>query len=1253
MGALIHLAAPSPASVDSSRVYYAVGRSMTAADFALEDRYIDDRLLGLLPAVTGVITGLDVAYDSAANALTIGIGYGIGGDGRVVRVSAPITVAWPDLVAAVTNGGTLADGAYLLLARTATFDGLDGPPPDPTLRGEPDPLLDIRQDSFVEIWLSPSLGTPALVQTPAALALALNLLVGAMTPASLAAASADAVPLAVLLQQTQGGKTVLTLSEAAGRQPAQTKPLGAMLMAQLREAIATALTETGADPTSAAWQTSLRARFRYLPPCGELPVGMLLQATSCPFFPPGMETYLQFIRASQAPHLLYQALDRPRIDLDGGNAEAVTLSLAVPDSLWTPDLIDLPRGDPVLAADLHLAYARARADQVTAREAWVALYGGITATLSADAPAMALLINADAAAQDLFFELSSGTLQPADVLNAADLSAAPGSLVAWLLTQVGILSSASPAPPVPIATLAVGTVAQQFSALGYQIVDAEPVQADPTQSPSAPVLSDVLLAPLVAALPPNSLFANWTAAIQAASPDPALLQPLIDAGLFDASAAAATRQAAITALLALPATSGGGPNDDTVPGALLSLATLQLFYAVFSRITRSQELLLEAHDRMIALQRQHLDMMSTYVSALAGGVPSDGTGLSFTRIIPFFDLLPSPPASASTAGVPTGALGAAARTQGPLGAVALQPSAGAGIAATVANNEAARVQVSKIPAVQAASISQTVAPAASSTIDRLGITTDIAAEVATQSSGLTQAPPFSYQPVEYGMAAHITSGSTLLQIANTGISALRNLMSTTLNLQATPLPTPPPTSGGIDDETANYAGIVTATRGLLGDIAQVEAAAIALENAYFQYRDKLQSLQARITQQTAAVAGARDTLRTALATATQSAGDYAAAQQLIAEETARVAAATAARNAALAAATGLFFERELETLTTRRLPPAISLTADTPDDLVPGCPVDHAGPPQAMQPFLNLLLEVPLNDWVPLRGGWTGLPDQAGLQRLGATRAVRLANWTMPAPAGVGGAAATDLADLAQVTRNAFDPLFAATIPVQVSLAATQQAAFSVLALPDIVTLPVSQLRIDSEDLRGRIESAAGCLFDTLTGLPPSTRFALASLARAKTLPLLNFTQWPLPPGLGDAAAAAARRLSALVDWIAGQMDNGSSAAGQTALGNLVAAAVMAAAYGDPNEAITGTVATTGGVPVPGVPIRLVLNRTPPIGTVLNLLDDTQSVVGTIRVADQDATGITATVVTSFATKAPTSAWSVAAPDGRAPWLPS
>ncbi len=105
-----------------------------------------------------------------------------------------------------------------------------------------------------------------------------------------------------------------------------------------------------------------------------------------------------------------------------------------------------------------------------------------------------------------------------------------------------------------------------------------------------------------------------------------------------------------------------------------------------------------------------------------------------------------------------------------------------------------------------------------------------------------------------------------------------------------------------------------------------------------------------------------------------------------------------------------------------------------------------------LQPFLDLLLEVPLYDWWPLRDDWTWLPDFGGVQRLGAMRTARLASWTISASFG-SGAAAADLANLAGTTRAAFEPLFQSSVSVGVSLAATQQAAFSVFSLPDIVAL--------------------------------------------------------------------------------------------------------------------------------------------------------------------------------------------------------
>jgi hypothetical protein len=1256
MGALIHLVAPTPAGADAGHVSYSVGRSLTAADLTLQGRYIEARLLGMAPSSWGVLTGLAVSpsrYDSPDGiaglaSFAIGIGTGVGDDGRVVRVSAPITVAFADLLTAMNAAGTIADGAYLLLARTVDFDGLNGPPPDPADRADSDPLLDIQQVSFVEIWLSASIGALPAATTPAAMALAVNTIVGALTPTSLATAVGNGVPLALLLVRNNHA---ILLSQAAGRLPAQPAALNAMLMAQMREAFAMALAEPGADASSAAWQTGLRARFGVLPGAGELPLGLLLTpeavTTNCPFFPPGMAVYLDAIRASQAGNLLTEALGRPRLDLAANTAEAVTLALAVPDAAWTPDLLSIPRGDPVLAADLHLAYARARAAQVRLREAWIALYGGMSAITAADPQPLGFLAAADTAAQNLDYLLANGTIAGSDVIAAADEATSPGPLLGWVAARIAALTTAQTTaapPPAALPATTAAQAAQLLGTLGYQIDDAEPAQADPASASPAPVASDTLLAPLLPALPAGSAFANWSAAITAAPPDPVLLQPLIDAGVVDPSTDAATQAAAVAALLALPA-QGDPLNDDTQPGALLTLAVLQLFYAVLVRVARAQEYRLSAHTRLVALQRQHLDIMSTSVSALAGGVPSDGSFLSFTRMIPFFTLDNSVSATAPNPSTPQRMM----LTRSFTTTAATQAYAGELPATSKANAALNRSVVRSTPA--ASNVAAT--PKYSLAAAVLGSDADVAQSVAIDAGALSQSPPFAFTPIQVGSAAHITPGATQLQIATDGLTNLRALMATkAINLAPSNNDTAAPVPVATDTESTSYSKILTANRLLLGDIAVVENQAIQIESTYLKIRDRVQTLETRIAQLTATLAAARDALRSAQTTTASMDGDYGAAQQLVQEEVARVAAATAARNAAIGAATGLFYARELQTAVFRPLPPPLSLIADTPDDLVPGCAADHPGPPAALQSFLDQLLEVPLSDWSNLQGQWTGLPDVAGLQRLGALRTARVANRATISDFG-SGAAASDLAALARTASSVFAPVFQATIAISASLAVTQQAAFGVFALPDIFMLPASVLRAQAEALRARIESAAGCLYETLTALPASARFAWANEARAATLPPLGFAQWPIPSSLGTTGAATVRRLAGLVNWMAGQLHDGSSAASQTALGNLVTAAVIAAAYGDPGDAVTGTVASTGGVPRPGVPIRVVLNRRPPIGTVMNLLDASQSVVGTLRVQDHDAQGTTATVVTSRATTAPGSGWSVSVPGSRAPWLPS
>ncbi len=1245
MSVLIRLAAPAQATPAAQRPNFFAGRSLSASDFELQDAYVDDRFAALRTATPGAIWGLGVSPDAANLTVTVAAGLGLGFSGPPIRLAVPLSVAWADLFAnsfATTGATKMTDGLYLLLARPVDYDGLIGPPPDQALLSSGDPLLDLTQQSFVEIFLSAPLGAAPAGTDAAAHALAFNLFAGGLTWKTLAQDAQGGLPLAAVLLQTVNGAQNIIVNGAAGRLPAGPAPLDALLLAQSRQAIAEALLETGADPTSASWQNALRARFRYLPAAGELPGGLFSDSAPPAFFPKGMAVYLEFIRAGQAQKFLADAAGQPGLDFASGNAEAATLALAVPDALWSRDLIDHPRADPVLAADLHLAYARARAAQVAARAAWLALYGGLDANFSAQAQPLAFLMDADGAAQNVANLLDYYKLPGSDLTQVADAATTPSAVLNWAADKITKINQAittataaataaaqaggganpppAPAPPAPIPVASTDPMAQ-FYALGYQIADPEPASADPTVAGFAPPTSDSLLAPLDAYLPANSGFVSWTSAIQDASADPVVLQPLIDAGVFAAGAAPADRLAAIGALLALPA-------DSTQPGALAALASLQLFYAILCRVAVAQERQLAAYDRMLALQRQHLDMTSVYVSGLAGGIPTDGSGLSVIRTIPFFKLTPATTATPSTA--PAQAAPKATDMLMRNSAIDLQVSP----ASTGVNAALTRTL--------SASTTAAVAPQASLAGFKLGAGVDIAAQVAMETAGLSQAPQFTYQSVNYGAASYVTNGATILGLASTGITALQGLLGSQLYLPFSAVTAQD--NAGADSENNSYANITLYARALLADMATVETQARTIESGYLLFRDRVQSLAARIDQATQAVASARDALRAALAQAATAAGDYAAAQQLAQQELARVTAAVAARAAAINAATGLFFRRELQTLASARAVNGLPLVGARADGLPDFGDVQ---PPAALQPFIALLQEAPLNDWPVLRGRWNELPDFPGLARLQTFRSARLANWTLPQPA-VASAAAMDLSTLTQTLSANFTPVFSASWAALPSLAATQTAAFSVLAPPDLGILSLSDLRLQAEAQRARLESAAGALYAAVAALPTSTRFDLASRARNKTLPLLDFSQWPLPSTLDAPTAATARQLAALVGWISSQMDDQSSSAGRSAVANLVAATVMIAAFSDPNEAVSGAVTTTGAPPRVGWPLRGIISARPPVGSLLNLFDDNQALAGVLSVQDHDATGTTFSVVKSFTNSVPNGNWTILS-QGRAP----
>ncbi len=118
-------------------------------------------------------------------------------------------------------------------------------------------------------------------------------------------------------------------------------------------------------------------------------------------------------------------------------------------------------------------------------------------------------------------------------------------------------------------------------------------------------------------------------------------------------------------------------------------------------------------------------------------------------------------------------------------------------------------------------------------------------------------------------------------------------------------------------------------------------------------------------------------------------------------------------------------------------------------------------------------------------------------------------------------------------------------------------------------------------------------------------------------------------PGLAEAEERdfnGVRTLVELVAWWFRQLDADASAAARGAMRNLVRACLLLAASDDPQQLVQGRLQTLPGRFRLGEALRLRLDREAAPGTLLQLFDDDQRVIATLRVNDHDDQGTVASV---------------------------
>jgi hypothetical protein len=420
-----------------------------------------------------------------------------------------------------------------------------------------------------------------------------------------------------------------------------------------------------------------------------------------------------------------------------------------------------------------------------------------------------------------------------------------------------------------------------------------------------------------------------------------------------------------------------------------------------------------------------------------------------------------------------------------------------------------------------------------------------------------------------------------------------------------------------NDESALFsAGKVVAD-----DIRQIEALRGALTTLRRRHQQALADLRARLAALESDIPGEIRSLDVRERERVEALDDYAVAQRLLAEHWREIEAAHAERKRVIESHRGLFYVKVRETPLGRTLPDPLDLRPSSPDDLVPGCANRDTALPTALAPFIEAVYDIPAGDWTNLRPLGHLLPGRAILAGLVDTRRQKLAlrlNRAVSAETPV-------LASLVQ-QNHALVREVAARPFTAGALSELQRQGSAILALDDLLAIPSPLLRDPARALHQRLDAAAGCLLARLRTIAPSIRLNWATAAESNRLAVETPERWP---GLAEAEERdfnGVRTLVELVAWWFRQLDTDASGVARTAMRNLVRACLLLAASDDPRQLIQGTLKTIPGRFRIGEALRLTLNREAAPGTLLQLFDDSQRVIATLRVDDHDDQGTVASV---------------------------
>ena len=675
--------------------------------------------------------------------------------------------------------------------------------------------------------------------------------------------------------------------------------------------------------------------------------------------------------------------------------------------------------------------------------------------------------------------------------------------------------------------------------------------------------------------------------------------------------------------------------------------------ALRSRVEKTRDYLL--------LQRQQLDSQTVSLSALAGGVAGDGSGLQVARWLPFTSLTASkisttPPlanaingdtatAAYTIAAINTNSAAASLFSNASIGF--LNYNANASIANTAQQLLADNKTVANKNLVFANTLRQSPTVFSTLQFNMNNLRLDRIAQAPKQA--LTK-PSFEAKEFRFGVLEHISPETQEYKKAARGINELITTLEGMFDkaeaqvIKAQLLSYGKPQTYEEIEKAArdNHEEIAPKLYEALFNAGKIITRQIAyMESRYVRIESDLEGkLRARLNKETeiekliALIRTATEQLASIDKRRIEYLGDYGVVQRLLDDDWLKVSKLDLERTRVLTQGVkGLYFIRVCQTPVGLPLADPLLLRYGKASDIVPGWSTEEDPDlPDDIDDFFDTVLELPMDDWSVLRILKVHIPAPDRLEYIDSMRTMRLqSKTTKQVNASVQQTASSpvnlSLAGVRMQTQATLRLLTQAVMPItEVSSRIRQDMAVKVVSLADLLGGTRGVLQKQAQTLHNRLEQAVAGMLEKLNDLPPSIRLQWAQLAEDDLLPLERVELWP---GLERAEREdfnSTRTMAELVAWWFRQLDSDASAAGHSAMRNMIRATLIHASLGDPAEILQGQVQVPPRRLLVGEPLRIQLNRAPKAGAVLHLLDAQQQVVALLNVYDHDDKGTVAKI---------------------------